>query len=433
VISRQPSADAVDAMNARANARARTLDLDANGIEVQRVLRAHDRATAAATGRVSIAQVWRDALSVFSARSASILFCALIGFAMPTTIGAWIDMQSKLSNYARTRSVVVLNDPTPSLSALFTGAVIGVVAMTFARGVITWMTLHTGQYSEDGGNCGGFGRAVGMTLTRYPALLFGSLFYGAIVTAGLIGMSELTRPLEYSRSHTAHVWAGVARNFSDVLHQLSWRSFNTLTPAPGPPFAQLAPDVRRAAQRDLFEASSKTIYVAAESGSAYGVERAPESFMAPQTPSTASWLLASGSLVFLLLAETLLHFRTVMAMKPPASLVASPCGKDVPRPRRLTVLAPLIDSVRFGLRHFGAITLHIWLVRLAIFALIVSFIEFPLAMIDNLLAPYARLGSSEVLPIMEFLETSGAALVSAILLAFSVVYDARLARRLERG
>jgi hypothetical protein len=66
-------------------------------------------------------------------------------------------------------------------------------------------------------------------------------------------------------------------------------------------------------------------------------------------------------------------------------------------------------------------------VRLAIFALIVAFIEFPMAMMDNLLLPLAIPGMRlEVLPIMGFLETSGAALVSAIPSAWrSVPYMTR--------
>lgn len=410
------------------NRRAKVLTIPQPAIEIESAPAVEHVQAAPPVPRLGVGAVWRDALSTFSARSAAILFCAIIGVAMPIIVGNWLYVSAKLSEYARTRSVFALYEK-PGLAIVLAEMIVGLLVLTFARGVITWIALHRAQPCGHGEACGSLGAAIRRTFVRYPALLASMLFYGATISAGIVGMSALTQPLEYNRSKNAHVWIGVARNFSDVLRQLMWRGFNTLVPDPGPPFAQLAPDLRRAAQRGLFKAYSHNDYLSAEYGSSYGVERydpRPELYAVSPTQAHSAEFrplaLALGSIALVLLAETLLRFRTVMAMKPFRSR----------RPEGFGLLTPLIASTRFGIKHFGVITAHIWIVRLAIFALIVAFIEFPLAMMDNLLAPFAKPTSNlEILPIMGFLETSGAALVSAILFAFSVVYDARLAMRLE--
>jgi hypothetical protein len=107
-----------------------------------------------------------------------------------------------------------------------------------------------------------------------------------------------------------------------------------------------------------------------------------------------------------------------MALKPARS----------PRPGRFGWLTPLLDSARFGVRHFGEISLHTSLIRLATFGLTIALVEFPVAIADHFIVPHAiRLaGSFEILPIIGFMVGAGAALVGAILLALSIVYDARL-------
>lgn len=376
--------------------------------------RAHERGATAVAGRVSIAEVWQDALSTFGAHSAVILSCALIGFAAPVVIGAL--------------GAVALDRPLPIL-ALLAALILGVVGFSFACGVITWKALHAPRPAGESESCGcgsgSFGEAIRMTLMRAPALLVGNLFYGAVVTVGILGLSELTRPLEYAYRHSSmtRVWAGPMYAFDQLVRQLTWRAASLFIPNPGPPFAEVMPDLRHAARARL-NTDAPAILAAPEFGSAYGVERQAAFFeaLSTQADTTESRLFALGAVLLILIAETLLRLRTVMALKPRGS----------PRPRRFWLLAPLLASTRLGFRRFTTITVHAWVVRVALFALIVAFIEFPVAMADNLLAPFAKPWERlEFLPILDFLKTSAAAIVSATLLAFSVVYDARLAMRLE--
>jgi hypothetical protein len=197
----------------------------------------------------------------------------------------------------------------------------------------------------------------------------------------------LTQPLEFVPGKTAHGSAGLSRGFDDTVHQLLRRGFTDLIPNPGVPFVELRSDLRHAASKYL--------------------------------TSTAVFI----SIVFIVVVETLLRFRTITALKPVTSM----------RPHRFGVLMPLVDSARFCLKHFFTVTVHIWFLRLAIFALSLCLIEFPMALMDNFVAPNViRPGGAfpisgfEVLPTMRFIAIAGAALVSAIMLAFTVVYDARL-------
>jgi hypothetical protein len=186
----------------------------------------------------------------------------------------------------------------------------------------------------------------------------------------------------------AHVWAGPPRAFGDALRQLVWRGVNILIPNPGSPFAELVPELRHA-----------------------------------KHGSMTTTITLSG-MVVLMLAETLLRFRTVIVMKPLRSL----------RPQRFALFAPLIASVGFGLRHFGVVTVHIWAMRLAMLGLSVALIELPLAIMDNFIVPnLVQLGDFEWLPTIKFVVASSAAVVSAILAAFVVVYDARLYRAIVVG
>lgn len=369
-------------------------------------------AATAATGRVSIAEVWQDALSTFGAHAAAIVLCALVGFAAPVMIGAL--------------GAVALDRPLPT-PALLAALILSVVGFTFACSVITWKALHAPRPAGESESCGSgsFGEGIRVTVARAPALLVGNLFYGVVVTVGILGLSELTRPLEYTYRHSSmtRVWAGPLYAFDQILRQLAWRAVSVFIPDPGPPFAESMPELRQTARARL-NADAPAIRAAPEFGSAYGVERQPaffETFSAPADTTESRLFTLSGALL-ILIAETLLRLRTVMALKPPGSQ----------RPRRFWLLAPLLASARLGFRHFATITVHVWVVRLALFALSVVFIEFPLVMADNLLAPFARPWERlEILPIMDLPKASAAAMVGATLLAFSVVYDARLAVHLE--
>jgi hypothetical protein len=408
----QPNANLVGEVNALTP----VLAPDAKGVEAGHASSAHEQAVLTATGWASIAHIWRDALSAFVEHSAAILFCACIGFAGAAMLGAWVAAQLKPSNYARMGNVAI-DGATPL--AVLAGAIICVATMTFARSVITWMALQPSQPCEACSARGRFGDAIRATLARFPALLTGNLLYGMIVTAGIIAMSELTRPHEIAPGAMAREWAGPSRAFNDALRQLAWRGLNTATPDPGPPFADLMPHFRRIVPA-LLATSAPTVRLPIESGSAYGVERQPEFFEAYPTRvhPTAIWPLALGGIVLIFAAETLLRFRTIMVLKPPRSS----------RSRRFWGFAPLMECARFGMRHFGVITVHAWLLRLVLLGISLVFVIFPIVLSQSFVAPglIRFTSSSWVEPTSLMLMSAGIALVGAIFTAFGVAYDAQL-------
>jgi hypothetical protein len=390
--------------------------------------RAHKFAGQAQPRRLGVTAVWRDTLSAFSAHPAAILLFAFAGFALPTIIGSWLIVATKLAEYARTRAVVTLYD-RPSFTSLLIQAGLGLLAFTFARGAITWLALQGKQHSEACDNARvGLGAACHAAFVSYPALLMGALLYGACIAAGTVMMSAVTHKLEYVPGKMAHVWAGPQRAFDDMLRQLEWRGFNALMPSAGSPFAEFAPHVRDAAFNQTTRAIYHERYVDRSAQPIIVAETVAETLFisvgeeAIKTFESRPMAVAGVALVFF--AETLLRLRAVMAMQPPRS----------PRPRRFGWLTPLVDSMRFGLRHFRAITIHLWLVQLIVCAFTLTLIEFPVALMQHFLMPNVlRLGGGfEVLPILHFMATASAALVSAIVLALSVVYDAQLFKQLER-
>jgi hypothetical protein len=87
------------------------------------------------------------------------------------------------------------------------------------------------------------------------------------------------------------------------------------------------------------------------------------------------------------------------------------------------------------LRHFGVVTLHVWLLRLAGAALVLLFVALPMAASKQVTLPalIAVMGKTPLLPAWHFVQSSIAAGVAAGVLAFSTIYDARLFMALRRA
>jgi hypothetical protein len=208
---------------------------------------------------------------------------------------------------------------------------------------------------------------------------------------------------------------------SDASYQLTGRSAHMLARNLDSSSAEIAPELRALTQGQAARLTQYEQWLTETQGEnaiAQPSER-------PQSHEV--WLIALASLMLLILAEPLLRFRTIMAVKPSRSLQVPelPGGKG---PRRFMALAPLIASARFGLRHLGVVALHIWVMRCVVVALMLALVELPLAAATHIIMPnlIALMGKSQILPLLHFTQLSAAALVSAIALALGTVYDARL-------
>ncbi len=308
------------------------------------------------TPALSVIAVWRDALASFNTHSAAILLCASIGIAAPVIVTKAIDTLAKLSAYARAESAVAIAAiyDAPALSTVLAGAITGLLGLTLARGIITWIALQGSVHGlppcKAGKTRGSFGEAICVTIANFPALLVGTLVYGLLLTASIIGMIEVSQHLEYKRDRALHNWDGLPSAASDGLSQLAWRGFNALIPNPGPPFVELMPSLRHAAVVAPTAARVKTVRVE-DAISAYSSSHTyePTQFNVSSRAVQPSWItssasqaLALGSVALMLLAETLLRFRTIMVLIPSRDSM----------PRRVGLLTPLMISARFGLQHF---------------------------------------------------------------------------------
>jgi len=373
-----------------------------------------------ATARsVPIASVWRDALATFSAHSGSMLLCAILGFAAPVIIGQWIATQAVLKDYGWVGPAVTLY-AKPSLALLIAQAVVAVLVAAFARGAITWLALS----STGTDICA----AIRATLARFPTILFSALVYSFVASACVFGMSEWTAQIvdDPDSPRVSHAWAGPARAYDAISRKLLWQGINAIIQHPDALLSETTSALRAA-----LATPSVTLTPYEHSLQATYGERAvvrPIHIIDGKTQ-----LLTILSLVIAILLETLLRFRTVMAFDPLRSLQVAETTSGGKRPRRLAAFAPVVASARFGLRHFGVITLHIWVTRLVIAALVIAMVEFPMAVVDNFVLPNATqfVGSLPVLPLMKFAQVSAAALLGAVVLAFGAVYDARLAMWLQ--
>jgi hypothetical protein len=118
--------------------------------------------------------------------------------------------------------------------------------------------------------------------------------------------------------------------------------------------------------------------------------------------------------IVLILAETLLRFTPAMAMR---------SGKQ----GWLRAIAPAWHSICFGLRHFGAVTIHVWLLRLLFVAAYSIFFMLPVMLVQDAAPPVVRSVTSALAGHWSLTLTLVCYwLLMALFLAFSTVYDARL-------
>jgi hypothetical protein len=305
--------------------------------------------------------------------------------------------------------------PVPTLQEKLppaTLAVLGVVGwltISFTRGLLTGLALH---------RCGR--RAVRDALMHLPALLLSSLVYSALVAGCLLALSPIVKQdTALSRDSAAPVWMGWTNAMDDARHQIANDVLPALLPDAGAPFADLLPVAQDAlhppTQRSMYEMS----LLENDAHSAVPVG---------DSDSNTSQAAVLASLILLIFTETLLRFRIVLALEPLEVMLASTVKPGGYHLRRFAALSPLFDSARMGLRHFGVITLHIWLLRLAGAALMLLFVALPMAASTQVMLPalIALTGKTPLLPAWHFIQSSLAAFVAALVLAFSTIYDARL-------
>ncbi len=354
-------------------------------------------------------------MQTFSSHSIAMLLCILFGLMSPFLAGHWIAIQAVLQNYAWVGPVPTFQEKL-SPTTLVLLAFLSWPATTLARAVITWFTLKD--------SAGGVSRSLWSCLS---ALLAGNLLHSALVSACLLGLSLSILSVDLQAMIERLAPAQMLKA-EDGLPLQEGVSVSLLD---ADPFAIVLSEARTA----LLRRPALTAYESSLISD--GKAQEPRSLIEQwQSAQPSVWRAFTVlCIVLLIFTETLLRFRTIMAFKPLESFPVSPMKPGGERLQRFAATSPLIDSARFALKHFGAVALHIWLLRVIICGPMSLFIVTPSLAATQFAMPamISLIGKTPLLPWLYFAQVSGATFIAAIVMAFSTIYDAQLFVALRNG
>ncbi len=341
--------------------------------------------------RVTVPMVWRDTLQAFSANSASILTGAVLGFAIAAVLAALAGAYVTLESYARTSTILITYGPSRIIPLLVEG-VIGLPAAAYARGVISWRILHPDQPI----------RTRSVLRAVWPfwfTLLVSTLIISGLFFAGNAGLNAMLTEQGLDLADVGQLSATA----NGMVHSIILRTIGSLIPDPGAPFAQLLSYMRLESSR------LGTSLVYAGGLSYYYVKNIQE--------IPLSWLYGAGGLALLLSVDVLHRFVV-------AAIILTPGPGSLRRVGAAIMLA---------VRHFGLVLAHIWLVRLVVFTVSTVFITAPIVLTQSILVPLLIRSTGAAWPylVSTVILAISIAFVSMVLLAFGIVYDACLYRRLH--
>lgn len=384
----------------------------ANAVPSERVA---PRASASAS--IDIAQIWRESLQTFSTHSVAMLLCILSGLMSPFLVGHWIATQVVLQDMDWVGPVPALQEKL-SLNTLAVLACAGWLTTSLARGVIASLALQ-----------GNAGNAIRETLVRLPVLLIGFLAYSAVIAVGLLGISPIAQNSsafgQAANLPTFPTRSKWEKTMSKTGQQIADGALTVFLSDAGAPFSIVLPEIEAALLRRPQVSAYETYLADIRSY----VTQEPPVIERIRTIHPDAWTVISvASFALLFLSETLLRFRVVMAFEPLERIAASNKKQGGYSLQRFAALSPLIESVRFGWRYFGIITLHVWVLRIAGGALVLLLVKLPMAAALHIALPALTelIGKTPLPPVLSFVQLGLAAFVAAIVLAFNTLYDARL-------
>lgn len=381
--------------------------------------RSNDEPVRRADKRVGVAAVWRETLFTFGDNAPAIVLCAVIGFAGPAlacilaSVVLRLDFYGQASGPLATWLGLTLRDGAinPVKAVLWLQAGLGAVGLALARGAIARLALSEATHAPS------LGIACREAKSHLPSLLLGSLIYGAVVTTGAVGVNANAN-VRYDAFDLSDVAASdlsfVGQRSNSIrghVQVLGLRAIDAFVPSPGSPFAEFVPLLRHTA----FEPFPQVMSTELQELEGHGTDK-----VSVKIRPDLQWLIVLTSVCLLILAEALLRFTPIMAMK----------SREGGRPR---AIMPVLHGVGFGIRHFGVISAHVWLLRLAFVAGYSIFFMLPVILAHDA-APRVVTNVRELVLGHWSLPLTLACywLAMALFMAFSTVYDARLFLALEQ-
>lgn len=310
-----------------------------------------------------------EALTVCAANAIPLLKMAFVGYALAGVMGNLLGAMTSFGRLARGAGGFA----GPEQYIL--QGVVGLMAMPLANGTITLLAL-------------GNRKPIRETFRHWPALIFVSLGYGAVVFVGVLVVANFLRAAQFDLSNIGRVPLSLPYLARAVAIRASGYH---LLPDPGAPFGDALSYARALVRRGAVTYSGSVAYYSPDAG-----ELA---------------LPAAGVFAALIVFETLLRLRFPALMR-----------AGVPLPRALA------ECARTGARNFGRIATYTWALRFLFALAMALFVWLPVTVVQSVALPaFTRaFGGFGVNTVLNALSLAAVLLITMMFYAFSAVFDALL-------
>jgi hypothetical protein len=358
-----------------------------------------------------LVDVWREAVTAFGTHAGPVLVITVVGFA---SVSAATQLVGLLARQPLGIHMWPWSSPWLSLPL----AVLSLLLQTLGQGALTWIGLR-GTRAGAPVRAGLTARRAAHTAWRHlSALLPAALLHAVLTFVCALGLLS-----------TAPAYLGPD---SDGLPRLIvTRGRDALLTGPLHPLADHVLPARHAMRALYFKLQQRdeSPSGAVTRNQIIGAYLPSNQSADPLADPWHEGLTALFSVALLVITETLLRFRVAAAMQRDQS-PALGCAKG-----DLSLWAPLRASACLSGRHIWAVLASTWVLRLGVSAIQITCILLPGAIADNVILP--QLVWASAVPwgglVCRGLSQVSGVLVSALLAAFCVIYDARLFVALQQA
>jgi hypothetical protein len=343
-------------------------------------------------GRLSLMDTLHAAFAVFARHPLAMLGCALLFFASAGLIGSLVygaliyDAVQRAGTHSG--SVVRITN-----TQMLVQAVIGSFLLVMGRGAVAWIALQDATTKIT------FKAAVAAALREWQPLLISALLYGALITAGTIGLSVLLRELRIDVSNAR--W--LRGDMNSVMNWVTVRGLGLLPPDAGAPFSEWI----AAAKYNLSRISGATYF---------GFDVNP--YGGVQAIAARTWLMGAASMALLFIVETLLCMRA-------AAIMALNGRADWLR-----------ETLALSTRHFWRVAGWRWSLRLMVLGMSVGVLVVLPALHQAIVMNALRQQfSTGYWPYHIALAAYGAggALITGLIVAYGVAFETRMYAALKQA
>lgn len=334
----------------------------------------------------AFAQALRATAGAFARHPLHITLWAFVCFAGAGVIGSLLYAVMILDAVARTGTHSGITQAAYNTQMLVQ-ATLGAFAWQIGRGAITWVALQAPGAPVT------LGATLRAVLRNGWPLLASAALYGALITIGLLGLMLLLRELRLDVSNAR--WA--RGSIDSVMHWTTVRALASLPPDPGAPFGEWLAALRY----NLARAAATQTYFGFDLNAYVG-----------RAPTAATLAVGLAALALLVIADAMLCMRT-------AAIFAKGGGANWLR-----------EALDASASHFLRVVGWRWAIRLAVAGVAITTLillpAFHQAMVMDAVRSAISAGGYWPYHIAQSAYGVGIALVSSLLVAFSVVFEARM-------